>query len=146
MVTATASVRPGPVTTLKVVGADGNGLRDVSQLSTGGGCCFFEATDLGPLAWSPVGDRIALVRDQGLDQPEGQPESIVLVRADGSGEAELTKGSFFDMSPDGTRFVVAEARLDEDPGPYSIYVIDADGTDKRWLANGEFPIWSPVGG
>jgi hypothetical protein len=68
----------------------------------------------------------------------------MLVRADGSGERELAKGSYFDMSPDGSRFVVAEARLDEDPGPYGMYVIDIDGTEKYWIADGEFPVWAPI--
>lgn len=135
-----------PVATLKVIDADGGRLRDLTQLHVGGGCCFFEATDLRPLVWLPDGDRIALVRNLWLDQPEGEPETIVLVSADGSGDTELTKGSFFDLSPDGSRLVVAEARLDEDPGPYSIYVMDIDGTEKTWLAEGEFPAWSPGGG
>ena len=58
--------------------------------------------------------------------------------------SKLTDGSFFDVSPDGSRFVVAEARLDEDPGPYSIYVMNVDGTDRRWVADGEFPAWAPL--
>ena len=134
----------GPVTTLEVIGADGRGLRDLKQLLVGGGCCFFESTDLRPLEWSPDGDRIALVFSKGLDQEAGELETILLVRADGSGESELAKGSYFDLSPDGSRLVVAETRLDEDPGPYSIYVMNLDGTGKRWLTDGEFPAWAPV--
>ena len=127
-----------------VIEANGQGLRDIKQLHVGGGCCFFESTDLRPLEWSPDGDRIALVFSKGLDQGEGELETIMLVPADGSGASEVTKGSYFDLSPDGSRMVVAEARLDEDPGSYSIYVVNIDGTSKRWLAEGEFPAWSPI--
>jgi Tol biopolymer transport system component len=124
----------GPVTTLMVIDANGQGLRDVKRLSVLGGCCLFESTDLQPLEWTPNADRVAVVVS----------EMILLVRADGSGESELTKGSYFDLSPDGSRIVVAEARLDEDPGPYSIYVMNIDGTDKKLVAEGKFPAWSPV--
>jgi Tol biopolymer transport system component len=129
--------------TLQVVDADGSAIRDLSRWSADG-CCFWQSTDLRPMAWSPNGDRIAIVPQRGFAQQEGEPETIVLVRADGSGQNELAKGSYFDMSPDGSRFVVAEARLDEDPGPYAMYVMNIDGTDKRWVAEGEFPAWAPV--
>jgi dipeptidyl aminopeptidase/acylaminoacyl peptidase len=134
-----------PSTTLKVVDDDGSEVRDISSWSAGG-CCFPEATDLRPLAWSPDGARIVTVEEPGPDQPEGQAETIVLVHPDGSGESVLTEGSFFDLSPDGSRIVVAEARLDTDPGPYSIRVMNLDGTGVEWLADGEFPVWSPARG
>jgi Tol biopolymer transport system component len=138
------SYEAGPITTLMVIDANGQGLREIKQLWQGGGCCFFESTDLRPLAWLPGTDQIAIVFDIGLDQPEGELETIWLLAADGSGMRELTEGSFFDLSPDGSRLVVAEARLDQDPGPYSIYVMNVDGTDKRWVVDGEFPAWAPL--
>jgi Tol biopolymer transport system component len=133
----------GPLDTLKVVGADGSGLRDVSSWSADR-CSLLEATDLRSLAWSPNGDRIAMVVDQGSNLPEAHLETIVLVHPDGSGMSELTEGSFFDLSPDGSRIVVAEAKLDTDPGPYSIHVMTLDGTGVEWVADGEFPVWSPA--
>jgi hypothetical protein len=30
-------------------------------------------------------------------------------------------------------------------GTYAIHVINADGSDRRWLADGEYPAWAPGG-
>ncbi len=72
--------------------------------------------------------------------PEGG-RSVVIVRADGSGERRLIEGgdfSWFDWSPDGSELVVY------DQSTYSIEVVRADGTGRRWVASGEFPVWAPA--
>jgi hypothetical protein len=79
-------------------------------------------------------------------------DAVTLVNADGSGERELTEGSYFDWSPDGSQLVVSDAGgpliLSSDWPPartYAIHVINADGSDGRWLADGEYPAWAPGG-
>jgi Tol biopolymer transport system component len=137
---------PAPVRGfLRVVDADGSGLRTLAGPWPSGGCCIWISID-EPLAWSPDGTSIAMTRWVGED-PDFHP-AIVLVNADGSGEHVLTEGSWFDWSPDGSRLVVADVGS-FGPMPsesYAIHLIDADGTDKEWLADGEYPAWSPAGG
>jgi len=128
---------------LRVVDADGSGLRTLTGPWRNHGCCYWVSTD-EPLAWSPDGTSVAMVRVAGED-PDFH-DAIVLVNADGSGERELMAGSWFDWSPDGSRLVVSDAGGIGPSETYSIHVIDVDGTDRRWLADGEYPDWSPVAG
>jgi Tol biopolymer transport system component len=129
---------------LRVVNADGSGLRTLLGPWQNQGCCSWLSTD-EPLAWSPDGTSIAMIRWLGEDDDADQ--AVVLVNADGSGDRELITGSWFDWSPDGSQLVVADAGgWDARPADaYSISVIDADGSDPRWLAAGEYPAWAPRG-
>ena len=115
-----------------VVDSDGTDLRKVAFWPLGG-CCYHGAYG-GLLEWSPDGTLIGI-------------GGGTIIAADGSGARLSLSGTFFDWSPDGSRLVFSG------PGPTipgspdnrstAIYVIDADGTDQRWLADGDYPAWSP---
>ena len=143
---------------LYAINADGSGHRDLGELWVGG-CCIFSGRDM-PLAWSPDGQLIALIdaRDDNPANDDGPtPDSaphdvVVLAGADGSGLHVLADGSFFDWSPDGSQLVVSDFGgslnlFEESPEsperPYSISVINVDGTGRRWIANGEYATWAP---
>jgi Tol biopolymer transport system component len=123
---------------------------DLQQIATGpwAGPTEVRAVFDWPFAWSPDGHWIAMI---------GGPDQfgITLVTADGSQQRIIdVPGSGndngihdFAWSPDGSQLVfsdngraVAESPPTWDPG--SIYVVNADGTGRRWLADGEYPDWS----
>ena len=88
-------------------------------------------------AWSPDGKKIAFVSNRkNKDHPQ-----IWAIDADGKNAIRLTDGLVNDSpdwSPDGTKIVYGTGG--------SITVMDADGKDKRLLANkGWTPSWSPDG-
>jgi Tol biopolymer transport system component len=100
------------------------------------GCCYHGPFG-GVLEWSPDGSLIA--------NPVGN--AITVWATDGSGERLSLTGWHVDWSPDGSQLVYSG------PGPSvpgsprgwkstAIYVIDADGSDQRWLADGDYPAWS----
>lgn len=72
--------------------------------------------------------------------------SLFLMHADGSGKVRLTGDGSFDQSPawspDGLRIAFDSDRLG---GPSSAWMIDADGSNPRVLANGYRARWSPDG-
>jgi Tol biopolymer transport system component len=106
------------------------------------GCCIHGPFG-GVLEWSPDGSQIATET-----YPEGTP-AITVWATDGSGERLSLVGFHVDWSPDGSQLVYSS------PGPTvpgsdaqawrttAIYVVDADGSDQRWLADGDYPAWSP---
>jgi TolB protein len=110
---------------------------------------------LGSLAWSPDGSRLAFAATLG-----GTFE-ILTVQADGSGLRRLTDNAAYDdipmWSPDGGRvtFVSDRGRTSSIPNfkPQDIYVMNADGSGQTRLnAGAEFeqayssaPAWSPDG-
>lgn len=120
---------------LIVVDADGGSSRDLAHW--GAGCCQHGAFG-GLVEWSPDGRLIATNRGWG---------AISVFAADGSGERLSLPGHFFDWSPDGSRLVFSGPgpSIPGAPGNRStaIYLVDADGTDQRWLADGDYPAWSP---
>ncbi|HJX39585.1 MAG TPA: tetratricopeptide repeat protein [Anaerolineae bacterium] len=79
--------------------------------------------------WSPVGSKIAFMRDTGGNW------DIWVVNADGSGEQRLTTDASVDglpaWSPDGTHM----AFLCNRGGPWAIWVMAADGSNQRRLFN-----------
>ena len=108
-------------------------------------------------AWSPLGDRIAFVRDATVDYPYGEcpaMDGIWTIAPTGSGLTQLTMGDHAapDWSPDGSKLVFVA--VDDDPYgrnwlplPGAIYVVDADGGPPTLLRGGSnvSPVWSPDG-
>ena len=84
---------------------------------------------------------------------------IYTMRPDGSDQVRLTFNEFEDtapaLSPDGSRIVFVSDRDDPQPGTcfphctYRLYLIEADGSDERRVAETEFtthhPDWHPGG-
>ncbi|MET0650176.1 MAG: carboxypeptidase regulatory-like domain-containing protein [Pyrinomonadaceae bacterium] len=121
---------------LYVVGADGGGLRALTQ-NTG-----FAITQTP--TWSPDGAQVAFVCDAAANY------DICLVDADGGNRRRLTNtGSIYrDLawSPDGSRIAYASG---PDFFNTKIFVMNADGTQPRQLSSGQgtdlAPAWSPDG-
>src|SRR5918995_6590550 len=71
---------------------------------------------------------------------------IYLINVDGSGERRLTDSPRLDGFPawssDGERLAFSSAR---DGGQSEIWVMDADGSNRKQLASGSLPSWSPDG-
>ena len=110
------------------------------------------ALDVSPV-WSPDGKRIAFESDRdGFRQ-------IFLMNADGSNVIQLTDdkanhwiGEPYNLSlnlwsPDGNRLIFSQTSLDGNNG--MLYIIDANGENKKPLVNEEgryvSPSWSPDG-
>jgi dipeptidyl aminopeptidase/acylaminoacyl peptidase len=148
----TDSRTPGPsLSGVWVIAPDGTGLRRVTPqpppVAANGGCCVHLAMG-APLRWSPDGTRIAHI--EGVD---GDGSVVVVSNVDGSGERAVASGYTFDWSPDGSQLLVADGAAGfmgvPDKGVIetdewtTIGIVDADGTDLRWIGPGEFPAWSP---
>jgi len=119
---------------LMVVNRNGGEPRELAYWPMDG-CCVFGSVG-GLLEWSPDGSWIAM---QGWDH-------VVLTAANGSGVGPSIGGTWFDWSPDGSQLVVSAPGAQIDGSPYrtsAVYVVDADGSDRRWLADGDHPQWSP---
>jgi TolB protein len=123
----------GGYSEIYVVNADGSEQRMLTRTTA-------EGSDSHHLAWSPRGDKIALVskRDGNLE--------IYVMNTDGSGLSNLTRDTRTEWnpewSPDGRK--IAFGRL-EPGGRSKIVVMKADGSGKRTLADGADPVWSPDG-
>jgi len=124
---------------LWLINGDGSSLRRVTD-------CTPTVCEDGGGVWSPDGTRIAFVRSVGNWRPGS---GIYTVAPDGSGLSLLAPGGDDPVwSPDGTKMAFEaveglQARM---------YVIDADGSDRRLLVEGSGfpsgpgpyrPTWSP---
>ena len=125
--------------TLVVANADGTGNREISELL---------ARETTP-AFSPDGQRIAFFGydkkpTTNIVQRYGR---LYVVNADGSNLTIVADNvdhhhdgySWYDWAPAGDRLVYAD---DDDD---SIIVIGADGNNRRGIAKGIWPVWSPDG-
>ena len=117
--------------------------------------------DIAP-TWSPSGDRIAFLRSPSINENFTRPDvasGLYVMKADGSNEQRLTSvgprpPKFPPIwSPDGEHLAyLADEGL-------TLYIIGADGSDRRWIANVSVapelrqlvkapisvPTWSPDG-
>jgi TolB protein len=100
-------------------------------------------------AWSPEGTELAFTSDLDGD------DDLYVVKADGSRLTRLTDGALNEYgpvwSPDGLR--IGYSTETSDDGPFSVDVIDRDGSDhQRLVGTGrrfeyvELQAWSPDGG
>ena len=114
--------------TIRVDGSDERRLTDTPGLD-------------GFPSWSPDGERIAFASDR-----ESGNWDLYTMSADGSQQRRLTDTRYHDesvpaWSPDGEKVAFA---TDIDTAP-TVWVVDADGSDRKRLAGGLFPSWSPDG-
>ena len=143
-----ATIRPdkNPAGFLYVVNADGTGLQRVAQLGPIPSVVWGDAQRDRP-SWSPDGKQLAYGNGP-----------LWVVNSDGTNIRKLAASSTCSAtwSPDGRSILYlvdnvpcAEGRggLASAPGHRSIYRIDADGSNRRLLANGSFgdAAWSPDG-
>jgi TolB protein len=122
--------------TLWVAQADGSGTHQLSAKPTHGG--FYS----GNLTWSPDGKEIVFA-----GFAKGSPRQwLYAVPADGSTaprpltiHAQIARPSQPAWSPDGSKIAFSITTL-PDAG---LYVMNADGTDVRRIADGHGAVWSP---
>ena len=125
---------------LMVLNSRATEAREITHVELSG-CCYHGAFG-GLLAWSPDGSLLAKPHwtDDGV--------RIRVIAADGSGIRSEFRGDWFDWSPDGSQLVFSA------PGPTivgapshyrssSIFISNVDGTGSRWIADGDYPAWSP---
>lgn len=138
---------------LLVISADGGSPKDLASAAVGRESF---------LAWSPAGDKIAVVEGEGRETWANK--HIVIVSADGSKREVLSDELRADLapawSPDGSRiaFVSQDAAPPNQPAENyaqmllerGIWVMNADGTNKAQLTDDsaygdDFPQWSADG-
>jgi Tol biopolymer transport system component len=99
--------------------------------------------------WSPDGRRIAF-----LSQRPSRQFAIFLMSADGTGKSEIVSVNYqpptnlgwdywsVSWSPDGRQIAFQDQSTS---GQRSIYIVNADGSNRRFLTNGIQPAWSDDG-
>ena len=113
---------------------------------------YFGRRDFARLEWSPDGTKVAFWLCP--DEPPLRDSEVYVMNADGTGLTNVSNHPKLDVvlcqsdappggmawSPDSERLVFYSGR---DPG--GLYVVNADGTDLRFLTDGALPAWSPSG-
>jgi Tol biopolymer transport system component len=98
-------------------------------------------------AWSPDGRRLAFMSQQPNARGSDPNYDVMVVNRDGTGLRQLTDWPGEDgwpaWSPDGKLIAFTTSHLVE--SGRDIWVMRADGRQKRRLAVGSFPVWSPDG-
>jgi TolB protein len=133
---------------IHVMGSDGRHKRRLT---------FNDLPDYQP-AWSPDGRTIVFAR--AFDSGRGPHPTVALyeMAADGTDQRELARESppdprrgaifLFDpaWSPDGNAIAYTRAEYKENSSNLSVYLMDADGSNRRKLAdNAADPAWAPDG-
>lgn len=106
-----------------LINADGSGLR-----------VFLE--EASEPAFSPDGKRLAYY------SWKSDKVGLRIINVDGSGDMTLTSNktdSYPSWAPDGNRLVFY------DEADKTIHIINADGSGRKGIIRGEFPVWSPRG-
>jgi Tol biopolymer transport system component len=107
--------------------------------------------DAGGAAWTPNGAAIAYSRGRGRCRESScQSKELWLVRADGSGETQLTSEpahtGIWDndpaWSPDGREIAFAHVR---NQGSDLVVLTVSDRSQRILVRNGYYPVWSPDG-
>jgi Tol biopolymer transport system component len=137
------SFRNGPDVDIWTMNPDGS---DPLNLTAGSAAEDFAAS------WSPDGKRLVFLRaPAGSESPNAT--EIWLMRADGSGQAQLTDNAVQDdwpsWSPSGRRIVFQRDPDGEGPDDGELWVMRADGSGERQLTDNAVednePAWSPNG-
>jgi tol-pal system beta propeller repeat protein TolB len=92
-------------------------------------------------AWSPDGTKIAF-----QSSPPGNDAvmDIHIINVDGSDEKNLTNSTAYEGSPDWSPDS-SKIAFDGNPIGEGIHVMNANGTDVKYLLNADYPAWSPNG-
>jgi Tol biopolymer transport system component len=126
-----------------VMNADGSAVtRVVIDLSG-----IKESPEIGSFEWSPDGTKFVFDAGSHGGIPEFKPTANVFTATvDGknlvriTNDTEVVNGAA-NWSPDGKQITFATFL----GGPGKIYVINADGSNRRAIATGSYPSWSPDG-
>lgn len=126
---------------LAVMTDDGTDLRRLTSINP-------ETEDPQPPAWAPDGRRIAVSNGRYCDPygPCRRSDIWVLDAKSGRRISTIPYGKGPSWSPDGKRLSYLGGRSEGDVRsrvPYGIFVADARGKHRRYLARGELPAWSP---
>jgi Tol biopolymer transport system component len=89
-------------------------------------------------AWSPDGERLAFVANGFIYAVNSDGTDMLRLRT------TLGEAPHLVWSPDGTR-IVASFNPVYDPFADNMFIINADGSDSEYFAEGTYPAWSPDG-
>jgi TolB protein len=98
-------------------------------------------------AWSPDSRRLAFMSAEPGARGSNPNYDIFVVDRDGTGLRRLTDWPGEDgwpaWSPDGKRLAFTTRHAVAAGGDYDVWLMNADGSSKRRLASGSYPVWSP---
>jgi len=139
------SFRHGPDVDIWTINPDGSDALNLTADS---------AVDDFAAEWAPDGERIVFLRNADPADPGFTQVEIWVMRADGSGQRQLTDNAVQDdqpsWSPSGRRIVFQrDPDGPEGPDDGELRVMRADGAGERQLTNNAVednePVWSPTG-